>query len=1255
MVIVEDMSDFQFINPACIRALVVSIGHMERTAFQSYVDQLRRVKDVRLMDLTPNPGIFNPQAYPGGRLFYHFATHNDDTETLLLHDFEPFRKTFMVIGLLVYKHDLKVEELRNRLSELKKRYPSALSHFLFIFCEGKSTYDVDSDGIYVLKADFSNIRETFSSLSSIFLAEFSTYASAYEHVTLRSPGFLSGTDIKRRESLIEKQRHRISDSFELSAEKARKYKTKGRRLKIYANFYLLAGNLKQSLSSFCESIFFLKAASDYLWLASALDGLSVCIFLLAFLNAGFQLPSFVSNILNKNRDSSLSPFVSPTTSPRSSLQLPPSITNTSQISSAAQIAPLPLSTVQQFISKACLRSFMYYQKSEENGKDFLPFLVYCEARVRFLCLIIRIYDEHELNRSIIHNIVANIPISNITITNDNFDCSQLTEACSEIFSIRFKELSTFQQCDIYNQMILVYNALGLHRKKAMLINALARLLICSDFCKTHDAISVNSHLEMEAFDRQCLVYGINVNRTPSIIGSSNILQKRALLNVLVLSKQLKNTKGIMKYGTVLLKYFYDLLTNLQQIQIYDDIRKSMLSSEFEPEYWDQKLLCSISIQISEEAGDALIQNEIYEASITIKNPFAFPIEIKNIELFSDGEGTIETNINTKRKSTITSSNVLPIVVTRQSTLSIPLFVVIHSYGVISISGIRASVCGCRLQEFKVPKEKVFWKPLDKETEPTGLSRAEKRRSHLEAVMAESLRYKCKDTSAMAVLDSIPMMPPTEYKTWNFNVIHEQPLLRLAQTEVNNRWILLLEGECKRFEITLKNCSSMQINDMVSTFLDSTIEPLNELLSNKNLQSNETYEIEYYLIKKKPFKILNKPELVEVKGNSTFTLQMEIWGKRGVKEAKLILSYGCRTPKDIDDNASEKNHAISNFTRKITIPVNVTVYPSVELVGCDTIPLSSHTEVTNESSGGDCWPFLKRICSSGHKISDFCLLALDFLDSWTEEIEVHIQCLLRGSSDQSFQEQNGLLKGISDDTFETKIRLGSKKTTRILVPIERMKFSEEYLDRRIPSLRNKQFIYDSKTPKEEQKFTRRAFWLRNELLQRIRACWKIPNDIENSIYAGRSGTIDLRSIRFSSKMANMIAVSNMDIKLTLYDEEETKVICDNMQLSQFYTVRTQLINRGSHDVMGILRQIPVCKGSRLPLEKRIIINGVLQQSIGIPLKAYSSRTFDLGICFLEKGEYEWGAVFDEMQMIGETGKLNVVEQHLQKEQLRMKVT
>ncbi len=1248
------MSNFQFIGPACIRLLAVPIGQMERTVYQGYVDQLRKLKDVRLMDLTPNPGIFNPQAYPGGRIFYHFSSHNDDTDTLFLHDFEPFRKTFVVIGLLTYNNNLEEEELRDKLSALKKRYPSAISHFLFVFCDANSSYDSGVNGVFSLKADFSNLREALSHLSSRFLAEFSTYASAYEHVTLRSPGSISGDDIKRGESLIEKQRHRISDSFELSAEKIRKYKTRGRRLKIYANFYLLAGNLKQSLSNFCEAIFYLKAASDYLWLASALDGLSVCLFLLAFLNAGFQLPSFVSNILNKNRDSSLSPFVSPTTSPRSSLQLHPSISNSLEISSAAQIAPLPLSTVQQFIDKACLKAFVYYRKCEDSGKDFLPFLVYCEARLRHLCLLIRICGEHELNRSIIHDIVTNIPISNSSVPKPNLDYLQLTEASSDIFGARFNELSTSQRCNIYNQMILIYGTLGLHRKKSLLINALITLLISSDFSKNHNVSPVDSSFDMKVFDQQCRVYGIDVNRTPSIAGIPNALQKRALLNALIFSKQLNSVNGMMKYGSVLLKYFYSLLSDLQQIQIYDDLRKLTVSSDVQPEYWDQNMLSNVCISTSEETSGALIQNEIYEASIIVKNPFAFPIGIKNIQLLTEGESVVETHINIKRKGIITTSNGTQIVVKRQSTALIPLFVIAHSYGTVNITGIKASVCGCKPQEFRALKEQTF--NIDKEL--SGLNRAEKRKSHAEAVIAESLRSKCKDISASASLKLISTLPITRYKTWKFNVIHEQPLLRLAQTNFNNKWILLLEGECKQFEISLKNCSSIHINDMVSTFLDSTIEPLNELLANKNLPANETYEIEYYLIKKKPFKILNKPELVEVCGNSTFTLRMEIWGKRGVKEAKLILRYGCRTPKDINENASgnaDKNNAISKFTRSITIPVNVTVYPSVELVGCDTIPLSSHTEVTDENQGGDCWPFLKKACSSDLRISDFCLLALDFLNSWTEEIEICIQCLLEGSKNKSFQEESGLLTENLDDTFATKIRLGSKKTTRILVPIERMKFSEEYLDRRIPSLRNKQFIYDSKTPKEEQKFTRRAFWLRNELLQRIRACWKIPDDVENSIYAGRSGTIDLRSIRFSSKMANMIAVSSIDIKLELHDENGQKVIFDDVKLSEFYTVRTYLINRGSHEIQGMLRQIPVCKGSRLPLEKRILINGVLQQSIGMPLKANSSRTFDLGICFLEKGEYEWGAVFDEMHMIDDSGNLNVVEQHLQKEQLRMKVT
>lgn len=86
---------------------------------------------------------------------------------------------------------------------------------------------------------------------------------------------------------------------------------------------------------------------------------------------------------------------------------------------------------------------------------------------------------------------------------------------------------------------------------------------------------------------------------------------------------------------------------------------------------------------------------------------------------------------------------------------------------------------------------------------------------------------------------------------------------------------------------------------------------------------------------------------------------------------------------------------------------------------------------------------------------------------------------------------------------------------------------------------------------------------------------------------------------------------------------------------------------------MLRHIPVCKSPPFSLDKKILFNGVLQSSIGNQLLEGEYKEFDLGIVFLEKGEYEWGALFDEMTGY-DTGNLSIKKQHIQREQLKIMV-
>ncbi|QPG73633.1 hypothetical protein FOA43_000945 [Brettanomyces nanus] len=1199
------------------------LSELKRSRFEKYSVILSKAKEVRLVDLKSNPGLFNPQAFPSGRLIYHFSDHNDDSETLFLHDFEPFRKTFLVVGIMQWTDRLTDDKVRESRNNLKKLFPNVVSHFIIAF-DAPSSATTKVDGVHLINQDKSNLVTAVCEISSRFLAEFSTYASSYQHVTLRSPGSIIGS--KRPTpglSLMAKQRRRISGSFDLNVEKSKKYKTKGRRLKLYANFYLLAGNLRNSLSNFCEAIFYLKSVNDYLWLASALDGLSTCILLLARVDTAFQLPGFVSTLLDSNssngRDSVLmSPFSSPASSPRPSLQLPVSISSSIQASSSVQLSPLPLSSIWEMIHRIFAKTFEFYQSTFLQGEDCVPLIVFCECNLRFIGLFTSVCIERELNRSVINHTVYGTCLSRKRIPEDigDFDHVEFSGIFSQIFSDRFEELSTEQKCTIYDFMISTCDKLRLFRKKSLLVNGFIQLMLSTGL-ENYRYIYTNAELR-EVLDSHCQVYGINAAEFPSFRNEPNVLQKKMLFEVFEFCQQVSFLEGVVKYGSILLADFPTLLTDGEQQTIYKGVREDMSKTEAKDiRYWDQQVLQNIEFR--NESNDYLVQNELSDALITVRNPFAFDIEISGLQVCSaDDTFSLTTQLNSRRQNLISIQYNVPILLRPRTTVSVPIFLVPDSSGKLNLVGIMASICGCDTQLFKTMDDQ------SNEDDNAGN------------------RMKCKSISLKNTLDVVKQ-PMSKTRVWSVNVIYEQPLLKLVEVKLSNKWILLLEGECKKFDITLKNYSHVEINNMVSTFIDSTIEPLNQLLTNKNLSPNEVYEIEYYLIKKKPFQILNKKEMQYIKGNNSFNLAMEIWGKRGVKEAKLILEYSHKRKEDTFNEY--------DFTRSITIPVNVSVYPSVELVGCDIIPLSSRTKVSTNNHG-DCWTYLEKMTSQSYKMSDFCLLALDFLNSWTEEMEVTVQCLLTGSTNADFQEQNGPIVPLPEDSFNMRLNLRSKKSVRVLIPIKRMDFTEEMLNQRIPSLRNKQFIYDSRTPLAEQVFIKHAFWYRDELLKRIRACWKIPDKVENSVYAGRFGTIDLRSIRFSSKMVSILEVEKIGLNIQLLDTQEKEIDSDAVQLNTFYTLRVILKNRNDTAVFGMLRHLPVCRGSGTPLEKKVLFNGVLQKSIGKELKPGESRQFDLGIVFLEKGEYEWGALFDEMEKI--SGKMAIKDQHLQREQLKVKV-
>lgn len=1187
------MDSLTFVSPASVRVLLVPVNELTHSDFQNILETLRRVKDIRAVDLIHNPGKFNPQAYPQGHIYFDFITRDDDSESLFLHDFEPFRKTAIVIGVCKWNENLTDDKIRELKNSLKKKYASPISHFIMAF-DSPKTFDSKVSEVYSVDSNTSDMETKICDLTSRFLSNFSTYASAYEHTTLRSPGNLNGGGI------IPKHKKKLTNSFELNSERIKQMSANGRKLKLSANFYLMAGNLKSALSNFSEAIYNLKFSNDKLWIASALDGLAVCIFLLASIGVPYQLPPFLLNFLYQANDLE-NALTTPTSSPRNSFQLMRNQDSSASSISSLNIPDVPLNIVQETIFNCGRLSSAFYNQTKTSHSDYIPQIVVSESLLRYASLLVSINANGGLTLELIHEILTSSSIYSDKHTSSDFDIEYFNNLCFHVLDSDFRHLSINQQLKLYVSLISLYSTTNLHMKKSLMTKNFLDLII-----KSKHVLSVNKFEYNDLnilMNHYCENYGINITDKNGYKGTPNYLQKKILLQLLSFCTKIHHYDGYVYYSSILLKYFHFLLSSDEQQHIYKNIKEYSSFSEISLTYWDSNMLLNFSIDAT--AG-TIVEGEQCNVDILLRNPFAFEVDIKSFKLITEGDfplklATLDGKIDSDSETEIPTIFLKP-----YSEVHLPLVVIPAKHGQLTITGISAIAASCKEQIF-VSKQHSSVSFLPKINKP---------------------------------LESDSREKTISTRTWSVSVIYRQPLLKLVNIKLSDKWLMLLDGERKQFKVVLKNISNTEINHLISKFKDSTTDRLNAELNNKLLQPNEIYEIEYQLLMKKPFKILNKHDLAQIKGNESFHLDIEISGKLGVNEANLVLEY------------SHQKNTSSEFKRSLSIPVNLTVYPSVELAGCDIIPLTSNTKISEDNSD-PCWKYLRKMKDSNHDISNFCLLALDFVNMWSEEMEICIECTPEKRTEKDTHESNDSGENITQEKFTVVSSLHSRKNIRMFIPLLRMDIDDEFLNRRIPSLRNKQFIIDKKTPIAEQTFIKHAFWYKEEILGRLNATWKISPNVSSSIHSGKTGTIDLRGFRFSSKMIEVLEVEKIGISLKLLDEKDNLVDLNNVRINTFYTISVHLINRNKNPMFGIIRHIPVCKDPPYTYEKKILINGILQYSVEKPLESGETRLYELGVVFLEKGEFEWGALFDEIDGWRD-GNINIKKQHLQREQLKFKV-
>lgn len=1090
-----------------------------------------------------------------------------------------------------------------------------------------------------------------------------------------------------------------SGSISIGLNDRSKAKQYGRSKKYLAGLYLITGRWQDALREFSEAASSLKTAHDHLWHASALEGIGICLLLLSFLEVPTAIPSIALQAANVSSHSSTLSFSDSTDS------LTPTASNS---------GVLPPSMFE-FLPELTNSLLRIYARSQGSQEESIPQIVFCETILRFVNLLSITRLCGGWNPASLSAVVRGTPVSK-NVTPDSPSITAITSWINRAYATDLSSLPLISQCSIFSGIAVIYSNIGLVRKRSfvmreMLLTIIPRL----SRVRSMQAASSSVHSEgftdvekqivqlidgereggiVELLDNLCKVYGAG---DITSVGYGWIqLRVSFLKTCLFMCEAIPDYNGIIHFASLLLSTASDVLSANDQIQIYQIILRAVDSARklghvhVSADYWDPNILRDIKIvsttssilpqfrnntamsthddsgffihnpfaskkpgSINKSSPDLLqqnpqqqqprilVQNERADFLIRLQNPFAFDLHVLEITLL-----TRDVSVSARLTSLNIPANSI-------SDYTIP--VIPEGTGTLKIIGASIQIGACAKKDFFL-SEKLPYVVTDK----------------VESVGSSSGKGHGQ-TQQLDLVKNISI---------DIDIISAQPVMVLKNISLNQGWMMLLEGEKQLLTITLANISEINANYVSLKFSDSTTPPLQVALSNKDLPQNEIYEVEYFLYNRKALQWIQGPEkqssnitdladlspIVKqtkpscVSSHNAKVFNILVLGKRGMNQGAIQVEYANR------DNTEDESTPF--WLRMLSIPINITVNSSIELGGCDMMSLRDNQVFTDDPSvvcASTLSKYLNVLKDKG-KLAEYCLLVVDLRNSWTQSIEVTLWSSPEPRENDSFEVDvipaNGKTdEEVNSDRFLVKEIIHAGKTSRLLVPVKRVEFTEQELSRPIPSLsvNKRQFVVNPNINPERARATRENFWYRNVLLSMLGGAWRVLNGTP------RSGILELRGIRLTRKMISILRVESVSLTMSLevdgsasgndvpISDKDTKQLKSQYVVKaeeDYFTLYTTIQNRTSRPISGYLRVIPMQRYPDVPypntgllangtvsnadfenwnnMDTKILYNGSLQQAV-YNIAPGKQVKIGIGAMFLSRGEYEFSSVFDEFNV------------------------
>ncbi|KAK7204718.1 TRAPP II complex [Myxozyma melibiosi] len=1268
----DSLDALSYLSPARIRAFLCPAGPISRARFVEFVAQLQSTAVIRLGDVTPDPRpervMFSPQGFPSGMLVYNFATTIDQHHSAL-EDLELFRRTLAVFGLVDYKNLTDISEIDGVVAQLQEQSPQAIIHKVILFDCPLEPNELPSPDYICLPprraSRVTSIRTVICDLTSALLAELPLLAQAYQTAdTIASPlardddydsvilnssssstpppvGVRSSPHNSSGNLSISYSRDKDKQlSYPLSHHTERqRMRRKGRSMKMIANMYLLAGRTTDALKEYVEALAVLKGVNDHLWHATCIEGIGMCMIMLAFLNMPFTIPSVI-----------LPPI--PNAEKRDQKPEPPHLLD---------LIPQMSNTVLSL-----------YNRSQNFPGESVPQLTYVETILRTVNLLTCTCLAGGWNETARAAIVLSRPIPYVQLSHSQVYALKMgiLEWISSAQAVRLDGVDAVDASKILTGIASACGKLGFYRKRGFVLRQLVTELIPrivqarvitrniraqtprldgggdeDEYYDDYDAAAELRDAGIRAgipnsgiltlLNDICQVYGAPVDATDSISTFGWQETKTSILKMCIeLCKVLPDHVGTVKYTTLLLRTAAGELSIDEQLSMVRSMREAYTTAltmgleGFEEEYWDPYLVRDIGVvdsslwavptrvEIGKKASDDVkgpfiynpfskkkdaevekrhlfVQDEPVEFRVLLQNPFSFELDIKAISLVGEGASF--------------SSDVVSVIVPPRKIYPISIYLTPTSVGLLSITGCVVQVYGCKETTLAITPQV--------------------------SAVAPPVRVKKFGLDARAY-STVPIIRDEARTRIAVDVVPPLPIIHVNRISLPQSSLMLLEGERRRFFVSLANVSDrVSATNLKVAFADSTTESLTNALNQGTRSESDRYEIEVFLMQRDVFRCVTKLDGVEILPNGELEIEVEVLGKRGLTTGSIDISY---THMD-EETGAEAGHV---YVRNLSVDLKLTVNASVEVAGCDFVPFSFNMPTVTAEDGKITTTsllikFLDSLGLPFEKMDDYCLMLLDLRNSWPKPLRVNLTTAVHENEDK-------VVSGV--------IQPGN--VTRLLIPVRRIRDIDANAP--VPSLMPpKQFTRPSevslttsgaKNGGWSPDVERAVFWHREELLKLLRGEWyeeELGNDGE-PVYNTHAGTIELRALRITPQMVDIIQVDDIIVDILLDPAPGvTKVGRRHWVIEPdlFVSLTTSVTASSSRiaPTSGVLRIQPTIRNLSptlsLDVNRRILFNGILQQPV-VNVVPAETRTVETNFIVLARGEYEFVASFEEL---GEQGQ------------------